>query len=70
MKKIIAKLILLLLSVVIFMILWKLMQYIFNAFVPFNPMTELIAFVVIVIMIPTSMVLADISFMLFQKSFK
>ncbi|MFJ8064028.1 hypothetical protein ACIQYS_05315 [Psychrobacillus sp. NPDC096426] len=70
MKKIIANLILLLFSVVIFITLWKIMQYFFNAFVPFNPMTELISFVVIVIIIPTSMILADISFRPFQKSFK
>ncbi len=70
MKGFTAKLILFIFSVVIFIFLWKIMQYIFSVFVPFNPMTELISFVVIVIMIPTSMILANSSFLLFQKSFK
>lgn len=70
MKGFTAKLTLFLVSIVIFIILWKVMQYIFNVYVPFNPMTELISFVVIVVMIPTSVILANSSFSLFQKSLK
>lgn len=70
MYKITSKLVLLLLSVLIFIFLWKVLQYVFNSFVPFNPMTELITFVLIVIMIPVSMISANLIFNMIKSVIK
>ncbi len=53
------RLILIFLSILFFVIYFKVLQFLYNAFVPFNTLTDIIAFfIIIVVIIPASVISA------------
>jgi TM2 domain-containing membrane protein YozV len=53
------RLILILLSILFFVIYFKILQFLYNAFVPFNTLTDIISiFIIIVVIIPASVISA------------